>query len=180
MMRRGMIATVAAWAAFSGLAADAQARAARTAAICLTSEEAEAAALMMLPGALKGLHSVCDSKLPADAYLRTTGSTLGQRFTDAAKGTEAAAGRAVARMMGMKTGSAPESMRGFFEPMSEMLVTGAADKLTPQFCARIDRALALLDPLPPRNFSGLVEMLIEVGAAQEKDPPFTICTGTAG
>lgn len=181
MIRKGIFATAAAWAAFASMAVHAQSVTTATKTTCLTSEEADAALLTALPGAVRGLSGVCNPKLPADAYLKTTGATLAGRFQAAAKLVQPAADRAVARIAGVKTGDGIKDAAAFLDPMIELMVKGSADKLTPEICVKADQIFRLLDPLPARNFSGLLELIVELASKndekkdEKKDSPFKIC-----
>lgn len=183
MIRRGFIAAAAGWAAIAGMAAEAQTTVEKSAADsvpCLTTEDAEAAVLVMIPGALHGLQTVCGPKLPANSYLATRGAALEQRFRDAGAEVGPAADRAVTQIMGVTSGEPVKDAAKILEPMSEMMVLGAKKDLDARNCALADEMLGLLDPLPARNFSRILERIVELGSEGDKDPPFRVCPKAKG
>lgn len=176
MIRQGFIAATAAWLAIAATAAQAQTTVKANTAPCLTPDEAEAAMLMMAPGALRGAIKVCTPKLAANAYLRVSGTALVARYEAAAAAAEPLAGRVMSKMMGGSGEGAPKGAAAMLSPMGEMMVTAMGEKLTAPQCGMIDQGLSLLDPLPPHNLTALIVMAAQAGA--EKDAgksPFTIC-----
>lgn len=176
MIRRGLLATVASCLAL--LATGAQAQTA-TAEKCLTAEEVESVVLMLAPGAVRSLQGACAPKLYDDAYLRTKGDALVARFQAAAKDMGPVSDRAIARLAGPGAKTEGPLTTMFLEAMIESAIQGADEKLTPEVCGKIDRAFLLFDPLPARNFSGIIELLVEFGMTNDKGKgeksPFTLC-----
>lgn len=179
MIRNNIIATVAAWAALSATAAHAQSVTKDAAKPCVSPAEAEALVTVMLPGALRGLHTVCDMKVPADAYLITAGPALASRFEGAAHAAEPVAAKVVGRMAGLHNAMPTTAVAGYLSPLIEAMVVDSKDKLNASACGKASRTLQLLDPLPVQNVTALVELLMELGLSRENDSPFTICEAQA-
>lgn len=179
MRRKGFFMTVAAWAALMATGAHAQSSAQGhrdDPPVCLTTEEAEAVFTPMIPGVVRGVRNICGPTLPRTSYLHTKGDQLAARFTAAAAEPNPAAGRGLAKMGGIE---GLDMLAGLMVPamtaMAEQMVAEQGKALKPADCARIDRALELLDPLPAGNVVALTVMLMEVGVKEDKNAPFTIC-----
>ena len=59
-------------------------------------------------------------------------------------------------------------------------VTRLAEMLNAESCPTADRVFTALEPLPSRNFAGLLTLLIEIGSADDDEEdgdsgPFAIC-----
>lgn len=179
MIRKGFLAGAAAWMALTGMAAQAQSVTKDRAQPCISPAEAEALISVMLPGALRGLHGVCDSKLPENAYLRTNAAALAGRYQAAAHDAGPVGAQAFARISGLPASLPPSALDGMVSPIVETMITAEKDKLTPATCGKVSRALQLFDPLPMSNLISLTEMIMEVGvdhpARQRGNVPFTIC-----
>lgn len=176
MIRKGILAGLAAWAALAGTAAHAQSM---IKADCLYPDEAEAMALMMMPGAVRGARDTCAPSLPRNAYLKTSSDRLIARFRAGARDMGPSLDKLVTRAFGIKLEGGGALVSSMFEPLGETIVLAQSRKLTPEACDRLDRGMALLDPLPARNVAGVLGILLEV-SADEKDGkksklPFALC-----
>ncbi|MEN3747772.1 hypothetical protein TPR58_11385 [Sphingomonas sp. HF-S3] len=176
MIRKNMLTAVAAWAAIAATGAHAQSITKSAAhQPCLSDEQAGAVVMVMAPGAFRGLNRICSKLLPSNAYMLTSGKALTAKFDVLAERSGDLADRAMARMVDADDDDIVPGASASLRPMGEMLIASEAKKMTPETCGKVDRALKLLDPLPPENLVGLVVLLMELGMAAEKDPPFTIC-----
>lgn len=139
---------------------------------CLTSEEASALFLSVAPGVLGALVKTCGATLPANAYLRTDGAALIARYV----GPAAAAKPAAITAFNKISGEAQLTPDMFDMIANAMIGEIAVGKIKPADCPKIDRVAALLDPLPPSNFAGLVATIIEfAGEDSKKESPLKIC-----
>lgn len=132
---------------------------------CITSTEFRAGMAFLVPTMVLGIRDKCKTQLPRTAYLTQNGEQLVGRF----------------RASGMVDKEALNSLMGkiqtdrnipsAFNPMmadmiAQSLVSKMQDTLKPSNCLSVDKALALIDPLPPENVVGLFEL---VGSAVSRD-----------
>ncbi|PXA88935.1 hypothetical protein DMC47_29465 [Nostoc sp. 3335mG] len=180
MIRKNMLAAVAAWAAIAATGAHAQTSVKNaTEKPCVTEQEAGAFVVLMLPGMVRGVTRMCTKMLPKDAYLLTSGKALAARFEAAAEKSKPLADRAIARMSGAGDDEVIAGGASALAPMGELMLASAGKKLDVAGCGKINRALQLIDPLPAENLSELIAMLIDLGLSsdkgKDKDAPFAIC-----
>lgn len=139
---------------------------------CLTLEEAQGLFISIAPDMVRSIAKTCAPALPAGAYLRARSGTLADRYALPAEAAKPAAMAAIGKLSGEKI--LPLEM---FQFVSEGVIAAVAEeKIKPQDCSKIDRALELLDPLPPANLAGLITLFVEMaGSDGKKAPPITIC-----
>lgn len=149
----------------------------RAAAPCLTEREGEAVLLYLAPELLAQVNRICAPSLPANAFLRRSGS-LSQRY--AAESTRAwpAARGAIAKIAGPDVQPLLDS--AFAAPAVASLVAPlVANEVKPKDCPRVDRILSLMEPLPPRNIAGLVVAFLQLANERERgagrSPALPIC-----
>jgi hypothetical protein len=170
-MKRGIGMALAAWAALAATGAHAAAGAQDKP--CLTSAETQALFTAVSPAALTAVTTACSPALPANAYLRTRGDALVQRYRVAAMQARPLATAALGKVSGVGKFVTPEMLDAFAGPMIGAMVS---KDIKPDTCANIDRIAGLLDPLPPSNFAGLVATIYELTTRNsQKAPPFEIC-----
>ena len=170
---------LAAGAALLGMSAQAAAQPA-----CLTTAEAETLIQAMLPTLIDDASEQCASHLPANSAIVARGSALSQRYTPAADmARDEAAGLAL-RVLdegeetpGLDAESGGELVIGLFEMG---IGVALAEMLNAESCPTADRVFTALEPLPSRNFAGLLTLLIEIGSADDDEEdgdsgPFAIC-----
>lgn len=178
MRRKGFFMTVAAWTALAATGAHAQiaSQGQRNAAKeCLTPEEAGGVIGLIVPSAIRGVRDACGPHLPAIAYLKTNGDRLAARFEAQNSKPSPATARAISKLSGMPDMPFSDMMVAMFTSFMQPMVAEEAKALKPQDCAKVDRVVALLDPLPADNLVELTVIMVEVGLKEEKEPPFTIC-----
>ena len=131
----------------------------------MSEEEVSTLARFAMPGAFRGLVNGCRAQLPADAYVLTQGDALQARLEASATGAQDAAIAAFMEMgmtddpgMGEVLGNMPPSVLGPF--LNEMVAGMVATQIKPEQCVTADRALALLDPLPPENLAALLGLIV--------------------
>jgi hypothetical protein len=145
---------------------------------CITPAEVAHATLFMIPPVLDGITEQCRASLPAGSYLLTAGAER-SKLLAADRATHWQAARAaIIRMIGEEKAGAVEAdtASGLIR---DMVKAGGADAVKPEDCVTVDRALALLAPLPPENIAGLASLaaetagrkMAEVSAAAAAAPP---------
>ena len=157
-MRLNMLiaAPLACLAAVSAVPATAQ----LPAGIDLSEDEMAVFARLAMPTAFRSLQAKCNPVLDADAYMYRSGDALQRRLTTASETAWPNAGRMIARVaargnpaMGeILAGMPADSLRPF---VNEMVAGMIATRVEAGQCERIDRVLALLEPLPPENLADL-------------------------
>jgi alkylhydroperoxidase family enzyme len=127
---------------------------------CMTPAEVEHATLFMIPPVLDGIAERCRASLPAGAYLLNGGVERSKLLAADRNAHWQAARAAIVRMLGEEKAAAVEAdtANGLIR---DMVKAGGADLVKPEDCMTVDRALALLAPLPPENLAGLVTLAAE-------------------
>ena len=129
--------------------------------IDLNEAEMEVFARLAMPTAFRSLQAKCNPVLDADAFIYRQGDALHRRLTVTSEAAWPSAGRMIARVaardnpaMGeLLAGMPADSLRPFVNEMVAGMVT---TRIGTDQCARIDRVLALLEPLPAENLAQLV------------------------
>ncbi len=129
----------------------------------MSEEEVAAFVQVALPGAFRSVQSKCRSSLEPNAYIFASGDQLHARFTVASQDAWPEAAQMIARsasngnpaMGEVMAGMPPEVMQPFVDEIIAGMVTS---KLEQEHCEPINRALALLDPLPPEYLAELIGM----------------------
>ena len=127
----------------------------------LTEEEMAVVARVAMPAAFRSLQTKCDPVLGSDAYMFARGEALHRRLLATSNSAAPGATRVIAQVasrnnpaMGqMLAGLSPEALRPF---VNEMVAGLVVSRVEADQCARIDRVLALLEPLPPENLAQLM------------------------
>lgn len=131
----------------------------------LNETEVNAVALYSMPHAFRALQTRCAPQLPASAYIRSQGDALGTRLDRSARGRFPAARAAMTRLlaegnpqMATLIGQIPEDN---VEPLVRELIAGKVQsEVKLEDCARLNRVLELLDPLPPENLASLLGVIV--------------------
>jgi len=168
---------LAAGAALLGLSAQVAAQPA-----CLTSAEAETVIQAMLPSLITNVSEQCGAYLPANANLIARSQSLSERYTPAADAARNEASGIALRILddgeavqALDNDSGGELILGILEMG---IAVAMADAMDATSCPIANRVFTALDPLPSRNFSSLLALLIEIGSRDDDDDspgPFTIC-----
>ncbi|MBW4330939.1 hypothetical protein KY084_08625 [Stakelama sp. CBK3Z-3] len=183
---RKIAAAATGWAAISGLAL---ASSANAAAPCFTKGEAQSVASVVAPSAVRALRTQCVPKLARSSYMNQSGDRLVAKLDAAARGQLPDAMKGIARLVGSSAGQIdlsalpPEMILPLIDPL--VAAKMGAQNIDGGECRRIDQALSLIDPLPARNISGLLVLILQFDLdkrASDKqtaggNPLFTICEG---
>lgn len=129
--------------------------------IDMSEAEMDVMARIAMPAAFRSLQTKCDPVLGTDAYMFARGEALHRRLVATSDAAAPGATRVIARVaardnpaMGeVLAGMSPESLRPF---VSEMIAGMVTSRVEADQCARIDRVLELLEPLPPENLAQLL------------------------
>jgi hypothetical protein len=142
---------------------------------CLSGDEAEGLVTYALPSAVRAISLHCAKTLPATASLVQSGIVTAARYqVDADKAWPVASsafdkisGLPVATLMGEKA----------LKPLIEKTISGEiTQNLQAKDCAKADRFINILQPLPTRNMAMLITMLLESGSpAMRARLPITLC-----
>lgn len=139
----------------------------------LSEQEMDVVARIAMPAAFRSLQAKCDPVLGTDAYMFTRGEALHRRLVVTSDAAAPGASRVIASVaardnpaMGeVLAGMPPESLRPF---VSEMIAGMVTSRVQADQCARIDRVLALLEPLPPENLAQLLAFAYTQSQADER------------
>lgn len=149
---------------------------------CLTEREFTALSTYALPSVIAGTARACATTLPADAYLRRSGTDLAQRY---AVTKPRAWPQARAAFLKMAT-SKDQGSAQLFASMPDDTLQQVADaaftgivtgQVKPASCPTIDRVVGLLAPLPPENTAELIAVVVGLGSrsGQPRVGGLTIC-----
>lgn len=160
-----LLAPLALAAVFAGQPAAAQ--------IDLSEAEMEMFARLAMPTVFRTLQTKCDPVLPADAFMFAQGDALHRKLTATSEAAWPNAGRMIARVaardnpaMGeLLAGMPADSLRPF---VNEMVAGLVATRIETDQCTRIDRVLALLEPLPAENLAQLMAFAYTESLAEER------------
>ena len=153
----------ATWLALMGTAAHAQAVTEATKP-CLTSTEIQAGFQMLLPGVLHAVSEACMPKLSGTSFFATGGEAMIAGYDAAGETASPVALAAIERLSAESDEvNLPESIDPAMLSvmMSAILGPVLAEKLDPEACNYIDRAVGQLAPLPPENLAGLFAVGVE-------------------
>jgi hypothetical protein len=148
---------------------------AQSAAVCLSSPEAEALVTYALPSAIRAMTTRCASVLPATTALVQSGPIIAARYQP-----DADRAWPVARVAFDKVSGLP--LAGLLgEPGAKGLIdaafgAGLAEKVKPEDCGKVDRMINILEPLPAKNMAMLITALMEFGnASRRTKAPLNVC-----
>lgn len=137
--------------------------------VCISERDVAALTAYGLPSVIGGATRTCAASLPPEAWLPRNGQALANRY---AAGKTAAWPAAKAAFLRLSSATNPEAaaLFGVMPDESLMPVADAAlagivrAKLKPQSCPAVDRALALLAPLPPENTAEMIALAVGLTA----------------
>jgi hypothetical protein len=122
---------------------------------CITGPEAESLTLVAMPDIIRETGLVCETQLPAASILRRQSSALLERYQIEADRAWPAARAAIVKLSDPAVDALLDS--DFARPLlTTLLVPQIVGRIAPRDCGTIDRLVALLEPLPPRNTAGIV------------------------
>lgn len=136
---------------------------------CLTTSEFASLAGYTLPSIIKGTSQRCASTLGPNAFLRTNGQELANRYAThkAANWPEAKA--AFLKLSSNSSSNANEIFSDMqdesLRPIVDAMLEGMISQQIPlDRCATIDKIVNLLSPLPAENTAELVALAVELSS----------------
>ncbi|HEY0622105.1 hypothetical protein [Sphingomonas sp.] len=160
-----LVATALLWA---GLAAS-SAASAQSARPCLTGNEAEALFQVMLPDMIREMGRVC-STLPPQSFLRQPSAAFTARINAGVAPAMPAAQAGIRKLLGPEGQFIADSQ--FAIPAVRAIVAPAiAQEVKPADCPGLDKIVANLAPLPPRNLAAVFAALLQLSQNDEKRAP---------
>lgn len=160
MAFRHLVATALLWTATAASAVQAQPRP------CLNEAEAEALFQVLLPDMVAEMGRVCAS-LPPSAFLRRPNPAFAARLQSGVAPALPAARSGIAKLLGPDMQAIAGSM--FVLPaLKVMVVPLAGQMIEPNDCPKLDRIVANLAPLPPKNLAGVFVALAQLDADRRK------------
>jgi hypothetical protein len=151
--------------------------------VCLAPQEFTQIATYALPNALSATAQRCAASLPADAFLKTGGPEMIDRYAAAKPAAWPGAKAAFLRVTADQGGQMAALMRNLPDPQMQQLVDAfiqglVAEKIPPERCMSIDRMLRLLSPLPVQSTADIIGLVIGLGSqtGQARIGKIRICT----
>jgi hypothetical protein len=133
---------------------------------CITTPEAEAMTLVALPDVIRQTGIVCAGRLPAGSLIRDPSSRLVSRYAAEAERAWPVARGAIVKLSDPAVDIMLDSE--FARPLlTSLLVPMLVGRIAPADCGTIDRLVALLEPLPPRNTAGIVVATLQYLKAEK-------------
>ncbi len=137
------------------------------AAECITQDEARDLVLFAMPEALSGLIDHCKPHVAKGGFFETGGSTMVEKYR-ATSGPAWPNARNAFFKLGNNDGKLDALKKMPEEGQKGMINLGlqmAVGEMKTDGCARIERVVGALSPLPPENTAYLVGELIAIGMA---------------
>ena len=134
---------------------------------CVTGEEVEALALVMMPEALTAVAQACTASLPESALLRRTGAQIFERYRALSAPSMARAQQAFAKISGQANGKDVSEIG--LDMMKAMVVPMLTEAVEAKDCGAINHMIELLEPLPPENLAGMISTILQLVARKEAD-----------
>jgi hypothetical protein len=125
---------------------------------CITDAEMHAGITYILPSLIEGLQTKCTPMLPASSYLKSQGPALLSRYKTMTQPNSPALSSLIGKM-GMPANMPAVANKAFAEVIAATVVAKMQSDIKPEICPDVDKALALLDPLPAANLVGLFELI---------------------
>lgn len=141
--------------------------------VCLTPGEFTAMSTYALPSVIRGTAGRCSQVLPSNAFLRTDGEKLAQRYAQRRDAAWPGAKKAFLKVGMTKSPQAADIFAKMsddtLKPMVDELVAGMVSQQLPaDRCKPVDRALMLLSPLPAENTAELIGVIAGLAAPTRK------------
>lgn len=134
---------------------------------CVTPQEAEALVLFVAPELIRQVGARCAGVLPATAIVRQPGGAFLARYEAEAERIWPQARGAIDKLSGAQATQLLGS--AFAAPLVASLVAPMiVGNVEPADCPAIERAVTLMQPLPPRNVAGLVVLFAQADAASPR------------
>lgn len=122
---------------------------------CVTTAEAEALTLVAMPQIIRETGRVCAGRLPPTSIVRRPSGPFIGKYDAAADAAWPVARAAVGKLaLGLADGLLTSD---FARPLLvSLIVPQIVGRISVQDCGTIDRLVAQLEPLPPRNTAGVI------------------------
>lgn len=136
---------------------------------CITETEGEALFQVMLPDVIREMGRVC-AALPAGSFLRQPSAPFMARVQAGVGPATPAAQGGIRKLLGPQGAALADSQ--FAVPMARAIfVPLMAQEIKPTDCAGLDKVVANLAPLPPRNLAAVFVGLAQLSQNDEKRAP---------
>jgi len=137
--------------------------------VCLTPREFTALSTYALPSVIGGTTRACAAQLPETAFLRRNGQDLAVRYAQGKGRAWPEARAAFLKLSGARDPAAAQLFAALPDDALQQVADAAfagivAGQVKPDSCTSIDRAIALLSPLPPENTAELIALAAGLGA----------------
>ncbi|MBX3593920.1 hypothetical protein [Sphingomonas sp.] len=136
---------------------------------CITGPEAESLFQVMLPDTIREMGRVC-AGLPPQSFLRRPDPGFLARI-DAGVAPALPGARAGIRKLLGPGGEAIAESQFAVGAVRAIFAPAIAQRIRPADCPGIDRAVANLAPLPPRNLAAVFVALAQIAQTDEKRGP---------
>lgn len=147
------------------------AQASATNAACLTEPQFNAVARFLAPDLIRAAADKCSPLLPANAYIRRSGTALADRYRPGAANAWPEVKAAMNSQPDLKLFAMMDerTVRGLIVPM---LADGLSkEKISVNDCAAADEIASNLDPLPPENFIALITAIVRLDKGRPPKTP---------
>lgn len=133
---------------------------------CVSGEEVQALALVLMPHALTAVAETCAPVLPQSALLNQPDAPLFARYQAQSETNMALAQSAFLKIAG-KDKAIEKMGEAGLDMMTEMLVPQLTKAIALKDCGAINRMIELLEPLPPENMAGAIATILQIVARDE-------------
>jgi len=140
---------------------------------CLTPREFTSLAGYALPSVINGTTQRCAAALPADAFLKRSGTQLAARYAQGKAENWPQAREAFFKLGSTGGAEANKAMRSLPDQTLQLMADGLVEgmigqNLPTERCTAVDRVVRLLSPLPPGNTAELIAMAAGLAARSGK------------
>lgn len=142
---------------------------------CLALADVDDTATYAMPIAYDAAMAACGAQYSSDGFMKTKGIAFADQFRSKQDESWPGAFRLIKTfmpqseantangksdaMMEMLSAMPEEALRPFFDGLVTQMISS---EIKPDTCAKIERGMALISPLPPENVSGLVAFVLEM------------------
>ncbi len=150
------------------------AHAAETAPKCLSTVQAEALIMYLLPKAVDASRDRCAAVLPIDSALMAENSNRLEEYDAASESAWPQAREALAVISDDKVPAELDDR--LVRPIADLIATTMiGDAINPRDCRVIDKIYGDLEPMPSRNLASLAVTIIQVSTKDDANTDIPIC-----
>lgn len=141
---------------------------------CVDQDDVADATVYAMPLLASAFTGKCSDKLAADGFMMTSGDAFVARYAELQDQKWAGAYRLLLSFAAEGKGGGPmaemmanlpeESVRPFVDAIIEQKV---ADEIKVKDCAKIERGIEMLAPLPPENMGGLLAFIMDMSGVDK-------------